>query len=170
MRCPDCGVINVEGSDECQSCGIDLTVFDPQGNEVEQSITSHPISVLCPREPICVEPTAPVREVVARMVEKNIGCVLVEEAGSLLGVFSERDVLNKVAGDEARLDRPVSEFMTASPTTVKKNDSIGFALQAMDLGGYRHLPVVNSSNIPVGILSTRDVLRFLCVKYAQSRS
>lgn len=170
MKCPDCGFKNVDGSDECQSCGSSLSNFDPQGNEVEQSITSHPISVLCAREPICVSPKALVRDVVAQMSEKKIGCVLVEEGGRLLGVFSERDVLNKVAGDQVRLERPVSEFMTAAPTTVTKRDSIGFALQAMDLGGYRHLPVVNSSSIPVGLLSTRDILRFLCVKYAQSRS
>lgn len=170
MKCPDCGFNNVEGNDECQACGIALSVFDPQGNEVEQSITSHPITVLCAREPICVSPETSVREVVTLMAEKKIGCVLVEEAGRLLGVFSERDVLNKVAGEQTRLDCPVSEFMTPSPTTVTKTDSIGFALQSMDLGGYRHLPVVNSSAIPVGLLSTRDILRFLCVKYAQSRS
>jgi hypothetical protein len=39
----------------------------------------------------------------------------------------------------------------------------------MDLGGYRHLPIVNSANIATGIISARDVLRFLSVKYAKSR-
>lgn len=170
MKCPDCGYNNVDGNDECQACGISLSGFDPQGNEVEQSITTHSISVLCAREPICVAPATAVRDVVAQMAEKKIGCVLVEEGGELLGIFTERDVLNKVAGDQARLARPVSEFMTAAPATVTKCDSIGFALQAMDLGGYRHLPVVNASDIPIGVLSTRDILRFLCVKYAQSRS
>ena len=60
--------------------------------------------------------------------------------------------------------------MTRSPMTITKKDSIGFALQSMDLGGYRHLPIVNSSNIAVGIISVRDILRFLGVKYAQSRA
>jgi CBS domain-containing protein len=170
MKCPDCGYKNVDGSDECQACGISLSNFDDQGNEVERSLSAHPINVLCPREPICVAPETLVLDVVKQMAAKKIGCVLIEEAGELLGVFSERDVLNKVAGDQSRLARPVSEFMTPSPTTVTKRDSIGFALQTMDLGGYRHLPVVNSSKICIGFLSTRDILRFLCVKYAQSRS
>jgi CBS domain-containing protein len=96
--------------------------------------------------------------------------VIVEDGAELVGVFSERDVLNKVAGDPILLARPVAEFMTPHPTTVTKRDSIGYALQTMDLGGYRHLPIVNSSSIVIGILSVRDILRFLGVKYAQSRA
>jgi CBS domain-containing protein len=169
MKCPDCGHDNVAGADECQECGGSLWGIEPLGNEVEQGIAAHPISVLCPREAVCVDPETPVREVIARMTEKKIGCVLVEESANLMGVFSERDVLNKVAVDEANLDRPVVEFMTPSPATATKSDSIGFVLQTMDLGGYRHLPIVNSANIAVGIISARDILRFLAVKYAQSR-
>src|SRR4029077_5243329 len=95
MKCPDCGHDNVAGADECQDCGGSLWGFDPKGNEVEQGLASHPISVLCPREPVSVHPDTPVREVIASMAEKRIGCVLVEESANLLGVFTERDVLNK---------------------------------------------------------------------------
>lgn len=169
MKCPDCGHENVDGADECQECGGSLWGLGQQGNEVEQSIAAHTISVLCPREPVCVSPDTPVREVIASMAEQKIGCVLVEESAHLLGVFSERDVLNKVSLDAANLDRPVADFMTVSPATATKTDSIGFVLQTMDLGGYRHLPIVNSANIATGIISVRDILRFMAVKYAQSR-
>lgn len=171
MKCPDCGFENIDGIDECAECGVSLSDFDDRGSEIEQSLASHAIGVLTMRELICFPPETPVREVVAKMAAKNIGCVLVQNAQKqLTGVFSERDVLNKVAGDAGRLERPVSEFMTPAPTTVTKSDSVGFALQTMDLGGYRHLPIVNASGEPVGLLSARDVLRFLCVRYAQSRS
>jgi CBS domain-containing protein len=170
MKCPDCGHENVPGADECQDCGGSLWGLESQGTDVEQSITSHPISVLCPRAPVCVAPETPVREVLAEMAAKHIGCVLVEEHANLLGVFSERDALNKVSLDENNLSRPVADFMTVSPATATKTDSIGFVLQAMDLGGYRHLPIVNSANIAVGIISSRDILRFLAVKFAGSRN
>jgi CBS domain-containing protein len=170
MKCPDCGWDNVEGADECAECGVSLIDFDPKGHDVEQSIATHNIGTLCAREPICVAPDDLVRDVIHQMAEQNVGCILVEnDERQLVGVFSERDALNKVAGDATRLARPVSEFMTRSPTTVTKRDSIGFALQTMDLGGYRHLPIVNSANIAIGIISARDILRFLCVRYAQSR-
>jgi CBS domain-containing protein len=116
-----------------------------------------------------VTPETPVSEVLAAMAAKHIGCVLIEENANLLGVFSERDALNKVSLDQKNLSRPVGDFMTASPATATKSDSIGFVLQAMDLGGYRHLPIVNSANIAVGIISSRDILRFLAVKFAGSR-
>jgi predicted transcriptional regulator len=169
MRCPDCGHENVPGADECQECGVSLWGFEPQGNEVEQGICAHSISVLCPRQPVCVAPETPVREVIAEMADKHIGCVLVEESANLLGVFSERDALNKVALDPEGLDRPVSDFMTASPATATKTDSIGFVLQTMDIGGYRHVPIVNSANIATGVVSSRDILRFMAVRYARSR-
>lgn len=169
MRCPDCGHDNVAGVDECMDCGGSLWGVEPQGNEVEQSLAAHSISVLCPREPVCVHPDTTVREVIAEMAERHIGCVLVEESAELIGVFSERDILNKVSHHAGNLDRPVSEFMTVSPATATKTDSIGFVLQTMDMGGYRHLPIVNSANIAVGIISVRDILRFLCIKYAKSR-
>ena len=169
MKCPDCGHENVAGADECQECGGSLWGFEPKGNEVEQGLAAHPINALCPREPVCVTPETPVRYVIADMAERRIGCVLVEESANLLGVFSERDILNKVSLDRSNLDRPVADFMTPSPATATKTDSIGFVLQTMDLGGYRHLPIVNSANIAVGIISSRDILRFLAVKYAQSR-
>ena len=169
MKCPDCGHDNFAGADECQECGGSLWGLDPKGSEVEQSIEAHSISVLCPRQPVCVPPDMPVREVVAEMADKHIGCVLIEESANLLGVFSERDVLNKVALDPEGLDRPVADFMTAAPATATKADAIGFVLQTMDIGGYRHVPIVNSANIATGVVSSRDILRFMAVRYARSR-
>ncbi len=170
MLCPDCRFDNIEGSDACEACGASLAALYPRGNEVEQSIAAHAIQVLCPRPPVFVSPTTPVREVMAQMAERGIGCVLVLDGSALVGVFSERDVLNKVSADWMRLDQPVAAFMTRNPATLTRNDSIGYALQGMDLGGYRHIPVLDAAGYPDGIISVRDIMRFLCVKYARSRT
>ena len=60
--------------------------------------------------------------------------------------------------------------MTDTPVTISQDDSIAYALHAMDLGGYRHLPVVDENNRPTGIISVRDILRFLCVRFAELRT
>jgi CBS domain-containing protein len=60
--------------------------------------------------------------------------------------------------------------MTPRPFTIAAKDSIGYALQAMDLGGYRHLPIVDGASKPVGLISIRDIVRFLAVYYAKSRT
>jgi CBS domain-containing protein len=170
MICPHCNHDNIDGVDVCDECGMPLVHFDPKGTELEQSIARHSIDVLCTKEPASVAPTVPVREAVRQMVGKKIGCLLVVDKGELVGVFSERDVLNKIAPNLSALDRPVEEFMTASPVSLIKQDSIAYALHAMKMGGYRHLPVVNDAGKPTGIVSVRDILRFLCIRFAELRT
>ena len=99
----------------------------------------------------------------------DIGAVLVECDGEVAGIFTERDVLNDVSQDVSQLSEGLENHMTASPETITKNDSIAYAMHAMDVGGYRHLPIVDSAGMPTGIVSARDIMRFLCVRYANSR-
>lgn len=93
------------------------------------------------------------------MMDRGVGAVLVTtRSGRLLGILTERDYLTKVAGQPDYASRPLSEFMTADPEVVGPNDPLAFALQRMDTGGYRHLPIVEGGK-PVGVVSVRDVLR-----------
>ena len=170
MICPDCGHDNIDGVDVCEACGQSLVAYDPVGSELEESISRHSIDVLVPREPITVEADVSVRDAIKTMVEQRIGCLLILEQGELAGVFSERDVLNKVSIDLSNMDRPVSELMTRSPDTISRRDSIAYAMHAMDLGGYRHVPIVNDGGKATGIISVRDILRFLCLRFANSRA
>jgi CBS domain-containing protein len=169
MICPDCGHDNIDGVDTCEACGQPLVEFDPSGSELEQSITRHSVQVLCPHTPISIAADATIREAIKVMVDNRIGCLLVEDGGQLSGVFTERDVLNKIVLERSNLDAPVSSFMTRSPETITSRDSIAYALHAMDVGGYRHIPIVSESKRPTGIISVRDILRFLCARFAELR-
>jgi len=170
MICPDCGYDNIEGVDWCEQCGQPLVEFDPATCELEESISRHSIRVLSPKPAVTVPPSCTVREAVRMMAQRNIGCLLVQDASGVAGVFTERDVLNRISPDMTAMDRPVQDYMTRSPETVRRQDSIAYALHAMDIGGYRHMAVVDSSGAPTGIFSVRDILRFLCVKFAEIRS
>jgi len=170
MICPDCGYDNIEGVDGCEQCGQPLVEFDASTCELEESISRHSIAVLAPKPAICIPASTTVRETVRTMAQKNIGCLVVKEGNSLVGVFTERDVLNRISPDLSALDQPVSDFMTRSPETIRRQDSIAYALHAMDIGGYRHMVVVDRYGAPTGILSVRDILRFLCVRFAEIRS
>src|SRR3954452_12038983 len=101
MICPTCGYDNLPGSEECSRCQQDLTQLDrPTAHDrVERSLMEDPVSVLKPQTPITLPPTASVRQAVQTMLDRNLGALLVVGAdGKLLGVFSERDLLTKVAG------------------------------------------------------------------------
>jgi CBS domain-containing protein len=164
MICPNCGHDNLPGSEECSSCLQDLTQLDrPMAqNRIERSLMEDPVSVLGPKPAVTVLPTATVREAIQEMLADRIGALLVaDETGKLVGIFSERDLLVKVAGlPEPQLDVPVRQFMTANPETVTANDTLAFALHKMDLGGYRHLPVLQDGR-PVAVISVRDLLRHI---------
>jgi CBS domain-containing protein len=169
MLCPDCGHDNIDGVDVCEECGQSLSGFEP-GTEMEQAIARHGVVVLCPKTPVTAPATVSAREAISRMIERKIGCLLIESDGALAGIVTERDVLNKLAPDLSGLDRPVSEFMTAAPEALTSRDSIAYALHAMDSGGYRHMPIVDDKGRPTGIISIRDILRFLCVRFAELRA
>lgn len=164
MICPTCGHDNLPGSEECSSCQQDLTQLDrpTAQNRIERSLMEDPVSVLKPKEPISVQPTATVREAVQAMLASGIGALLVvDENETLQGIFSERDLLIRVAGlQDPRLDLPVRQFMTANPETVTASDTLAFALHKMDVGGYRHLPVLKDGK-PVAVISVRDMLRHI---------
>jgi CBS domain-containing protein len=162
--CPYCASENIEGEDECAQCGQPLADVHmaPPANEVERSLRQDRINVLSPKRPITVTPTTPMREVLKLMVERKIGCVIVAENNRPVGVFSERDALLKLNTAAAELSsRPVSEFMTPKPQTLDTNARLAFAVQRMDMGAYRHLPIVDGHGELVGIISARDILRHL---------
>jgi CBS domain-containing protein len=170
MICPDCGYDNIEGVDGCEQCGQPLVDFDPASCELEESISRHSIAVLSPKPAVTLQGTTTVRDSIRMMAEKKIGCVLVKDGERLAGVFTERDVLNRITPDMTALDEPVSNYMTRSPETIRRQDSIAYALHQMDIGGYRHMVIVDRYGEPTGVLSVRDILRFLCVRFAEIRS
>ena len=162
--CPFCSFTNIEGVDTCERCGqalTDLNLAKPPSNLEEQLLTDQ-ISSLDPKSPLVVAPTVSVRDVINMMVEHSIGCVLVVEDGKIQGVFTERDAVLKLNVDyQSMLDKHVKEFMTRNPQTLTLDAKIAFAIQRMDQGGYRHLPIVDAQDHPIGIISVRDILAYL---------
>ncbi len=164
MICPSCGCKNLPGKETCDNCQHDLTAWDRPyaSNRVERSLMEDPVSVLPAHPPAMVLPETPLRDAIARMLEGNVGAVLVVDAeGRLTGILSERDLLKKVAGvHEPYADLPVSRFMTARPEAVAPTDPLNYALHKMDAGGYRHVPVVEDGR-PVSVVSVRDMIEHI---------
>ena len=162
--CPFCSFTNIEGVDTCEMCGQALTGLhmNASPSRLEVQLLSDQISSLNPKSPHVVAPKASIREVIDIMVEYSIGCALVVEDGQIQGVFTERDAVLKLNTDyQSMLERRVDEFMTPNPQTLAPDAKIAFAIQRMDQGGYRHLPIVDAQGTPVGVISVRDILAYL---------
>jgi len=109
-----------------------------------------------------VEPTATVRDAIAAMRSLHVTCVLVVSQERLQGIFTERDFLNRVIGQQLLPGgTPVADVMTAAPEVLHTTEPIGEAILHMARGGFRNMPIVDDDGIPTGILSARDVVEHL---------
>jgi CBS domain-containing protein len=165
MLCPRCGYDNVPGLDTCSRCLQDLAQIDlPVGHDrVESSLLEDRIACLKPRRAITVNGTTTVRQAIRIMNDEGVGAILIVESnGNLEGILSERDLLMWAADlPPEQLDsRLAREFMTDKPETVRPDDFLARALQKMDVGHYRHLPVVCDEK-PVGVISVRDIIQHI---------
>jgi CBS domain-containing protein len=116
--------------------------------------------VIRDREPYSISDSTTVQEAAEFMAARNIGAVCVlDDSGKLLGVFSERDVMNRVVvqrRDPSLLK--VGEVTSDLRAVIRCDETPHQALERMELIGSRHLPVVDDDGL-VGMLSIRDLLR-----------
>ena len=143
---------------------------ESDASRFEAAILSEPISSLQLEEPATVGLDATLAEAVETLQKRHTGCVLVVGEGKLLaGVFTERDLLNRVAGK--RLDwsqSRVADFMTRGPETLRPDDRIVWALHLMHVGGYRNVPLTDASGRAVGLVSVKHIVAFVADLFPES--
>lgn len=100
-----------------------------------------------------------VRAAAVAMAEQSVGAILVvDDSGRLIGLFTERDALNRVvARGLAPEQTPLAAVMTDKLQTATPDKTLGHALHLMFEGGFRHVPVVEDGR-PVGMVSARNAL------------
>src|SRR5580704_4327315 len=114
----------------------------PGPNDLESALVTIKLSDVVEHTPLLVESDATVASVIGAMQHSDRGTVLVVEAGKLVGIFTERDVLMKVAGHPIDLTQTkVSIFMTPRPVTLPADSAVAYALNRMVLEGFRHIPL-----------------------------
>lgn len=121
------------------------------------------VATLMPAEPVCLRDTATVHEAVqAMLARRQAGVLVVDAEGRLTGIFTERDVLTRVAGPERDPRRtPLREVMTPSPEALTSEDRVAYAVYCMSVAGYRTVPLVDADGRPVGVVTATDILRWL---------
>ncbi len=129
--------------------------------ELARNLKVECVSRLRPTAALCLAPRDTVAEAVALMRQHRVGCVLVCDGPRLAGIFTERDLLRRVLARERPLSVLLSVCMTPDPVVVYPQEPIGAAVRRMEEGGYRHLPVVDPSGRPLGILSVKRIVHYL---------
>ena len=164
--CPSCGSENIEGVDTCENCMMDLRTIDvPESSQVvSESDLTLPVSMVRFTRPRTIAPTQTVREAVDAMKADPSGAVMVMEGTTVTGIFTDRDVMNRVAGRAGVMDEPIARYMTPDPVVLREDDMMAVALNKMGDGGFRHMPVVREGEL-VGMITVRDVMNWVLGRY-----
>jgi CBS domain-containing protein len=111
---------------------------------------------------VTVEASTPVRQAIELLHQSGVSSLMVLKDDRLVGIFTERDVLEKVVESYERVaTQAVESFMTAEPTIVYQSDPAAAALAAISVAGHRHVPVLDLDENVQGILSPRRVFQFV---------
>jgi CBS domain-containing protein len=114
---------------------------------------------------VCLRPETPLSEAIEEMKKDEGGCAIIcDEAGGVVGIFTERDLLNKIVGQGVDMASPVSHWMSTGVGTLSTDASIGDAVRVMNEKGYRNIPLVKDNQL-IGSISVFDVITYLAESY-----
>lgn len=124
---------------------------------------------ICVREVDTADPKESVAVVAQRMHQRAVGTlIVVDEAWGVLGIVTDRDLVARVlAKGLSPLETVVRDVMTIAPKTVVENTTIESALLIMRTGRFRRVPVVDTRNRLVGLVTLDDVLMLLGEEFGQ---
>jgi CBS domain-containing protein len=131
-----------------------------------EALVNAKVGALSPRPHAKVAVGDAMWKVVAEMKTQGRGAVLVEDDGALVGIFTERDLLNRVDYNDALWSHVVvRDVMTPHPMVIRADDSLSEALRRLTQGHRRHLPIVDDRGHVVGLISIRDILTFVAERF-----
>ncbi len=112
-------------------------------------------------EPARVAPETPLSETLQVMRAAAIGCALVCEGRRVVGILTERDVLNKIVGAPVDLATPVRDLMTPDPKTLRPEDTLADAIHLMTEKGFRHVPLRDAHGLDAGVVCAKDLIEYI---------
>lgn len=115
-----------------------------------------------------IDPDTPLADVYRAFDEQRHGAAMICDGDTVVGIFTQRDVLHRTALEGLDSQTPVSEVMSQRPVTIGQKEELAEAIRAMVDGGYRHIPVVDDKERQVGLLSSRVILKFIADHYPEA--
>ena len=128
---------------------------------IEDRIKVVEVMALAMDPPAVFDVETSLREVIHRMRDENVGCALLTRDGELAGIFTERDLVERVLGNKAALDLPVAKWMTPDPVRVTQTDTVRKTVRLMQQRGCRSVPVVDEVGRITGCVRHKHIINYL---------
>jgi len=134
---------------------------------LENNFLYKSVGFATPSSPLTVDESSSIKDVVEIMKKGHISsCLVVGRDGTLSGIVSERDIVHSVILENVDLQERISKIMIKNPKTADTSATVSHILSLMAQGGYRHIPLVDKDNIPVGIISVKNIVTFIAKQLA----
>ena len=125
------------------------------------------VSVLATDDYIAVSPYTPLSQAIEAMKHDESGCVIISDDGRVAGIFTERDLLTKVLGENVDLESPINGWMQPAVVTLSSDATIGDAVHLMNEKSFRNIPLVKEGEL-VGSISVFDIITYLAECYPKA--
>lgn len=125
------------------------------------------VRVLRTDDYVAVSPYTPLAQTIEAMKSAEDGCVIISDDGRVTGIFTERDLLTKVVGQDVDLDTPISDWMQPSVFTLSPEATIGDAVRLMNERSFRNIPLEMKGEL-IGSISVFDIITYLAECYPKS--
>jgi CBS domain-containing protein len=128
--------------------------------DFQLSLASEGVGSAYPDQPLAAAANESVGQVLQLLRAQRTGAVLICDGPKLVGILTERDAL-KLMARGADMSAPVRDVMSSEPATISSDATVGEAIRVMAEGGYRHLPIVDASGRPTGVVAVHGIVHYL---------
>ena len=149
------------------SAGPTVAAHAANQSDASPRVREDKVSLMETDDYVCIQPSTPLSAALDEMKKDEGGCAIVCEGDRIVGIFTERDLLTKVIGQDVDLSGPVSQWMSPIVGTLSPDATIGEAVQMMNDKSYRNIPLVKDGKL-VGSVSVFDVISYLAESYPKT--
>jgi CBS domain-containing protein len=143
------------------------TLASAEKTEWSRRVREDKVALMQTEDYVCIEPSTSLRRAIELMKEDEGGCAIVCEQGRVVGIFTERDLLTKIIGEEVELSAQVSNWMSPVVSTLTPDATIGDAVSMMNEKSFRNIPLIRDGRF-VGSISVFDVITYLAESYPKA--
>jgi CBS domain-containing protein len=125
------------------------------------------LSVLRTDDYIAVSPYTSLSQAIEAMKTDEGGCVIVLDDGRLVGIFTERDLVTSVLGENVDMESPINQWMQPVVETLSPEATVADAIRLMNEKSFRNIPLLRRDEL-VGSVSVFDIITYLAECYPKA--
>jgi signal-transduction protein with cAMP-binding, CBS, and nucleotidyltransferase domain len=132
---------------------------------IEQVLKEKKIHEIVNDKFLQINPQASIKDAVRLMRDKKSGYVVVSKDKQIIGMFTEKELIQKVMSENVNWDNPVCDYVSSNHQVLSLSDSVGTAIDTMGKQSLYFIPLVNEKNEFANTISVRTLIRFLAAFY-----